>query len=275
MSKTILIFLLIFGIPLGVVCLYLLAALAAALFLWRKRNIRQWQKILREEPDFTPYEDITPDTIRFIVAIEDYKFWKHRGINLSNIYYSAKHNIKRYLRIISRGDHSGDVRGGSTISQQLVKNMYFNYRKSYFRKVMEMFITLWMERSISKEEIMELYMNFVFFGNGQYGIRQAARYYFDCAPEEMTVSQSLFLLPLLFAPTMLNPYRVPESFFNYRQIKVNELAKYSVLQEPELTRQRTEYTSDYPADNWIPRAPAKGTETIPVCHPRSLTAPAL
>ena len=91
-----------------------------------KRNIRQWQKILREEPDFTPYEDITPDTIRFIVAIEDYKFWKHRGINLSNIYYSAKHNIKRYLRIISRGDHSGDVRGGSTISQQLVKK-WLNY----------------------------------------------------------------------------------------------------------------------------------------------------
>jgi hypothetical protein len=140
--------------------------------------------------DWTPYEGISPFMETAIVVCEDGGFFGHRGIDYSAIENSLRMNLEvgRFLR------------GGSTVTMQLAKNIYLRKEKTLSRKLQEAVLTLVLEQHLSKHELMELYLNVIEFGPGIYGVRQAARYYFNEEPRELSLGQALYLGSILPAP---------------------------------------------------------------------------
>jgi 1A family penicillin-binding protein len=134
-----------------------------------------------------------------LVAIEDARFYEHGGIDLRGITRAlVKDVIKRRM-----------AEGGSTITQQLIKNKYFSGKKTIQRKFKEGILALEYERKFTKKQILEMYFNEVYFGNGAWGIVQAARLYFDKYPQELTEAECALLAGVPKAPTRYNPLGKP------------------------------------------------------------------
>ena len=131
------------------------------------------------------------------IAIEDRRFFRHVGIDPWGI-----------ARALVRNWSAGQVReGGSTISQQLAKTSFTGGERTLGRKAQEALITLWLEARLSKEEILSRYISNVYFGNNIYGLRAAAHFYFNTAPEHLTLAQAALLAGLVNAPNRLAPNR--------------------------------------------------------------------
>lgn len=125
-----------------------------------------------------------------VVLTEDSAFWTHRGFDFQEIQRSFERNL----------EEGRFARGGSTISQQLAKNMFLSSEKSVQRKVLEALITLQLEKHLSKKEILERYLNVVQFGPGIFGVKQAAQTYFKKSPSELDLIEASFLAFLLPSP---------------------------------------------------------------------------
>lgn len=129
------------------------------------------------------------------VAIEDRRFYKHFGIDLRAI-----------ARAVQRNSEAGGVReGASTITQQLAKNAFLTNQRSFRRKAQEALIALYLEARLSKDEILSRYLSAVYFGDGVYGLRAAARHYFDKTPETLSLGESAMLAGMVKAPSKLAP----------------------------------------------------------------------
>jgi penicillin-binding protein 1A len=138
---------------------------------------------------------LDPLTPAAFVAIEDRRFHRHWGIDPRGIGRAALANFR-----------GGGVRqGGSTITQQLAKTSFLSGDRTLKRKAQEVIIAFWLEAWLSKEEILSRYMSSVYFGDGVYGLRAAARHYFDREPEKLTLAQSAMLAGLVQAPSRLAP----------------------------------------------------------------------
>ena len=136
-----------------------------------------------------------------VVAIEDRRFRTHFGVDPMGL-----------ARAVSRNLFAGGVvEGGSTLTQQLAKNMFLTPERSLKRKVQEVVLSFWLETKYTKDQILEMYLNRVYFGNGAYGIDAAARRYFDVEPSELTLAQAAVLAGVLPAPTRYAPNRNPEA----------------------------------------------------------------
>ncbi len=140
--------------------------------------------------DWTPIGAISPLMPMSVMAMEDPSFMSHRGILIQAIENSMEQNITA----------GRFVRGGSTISMQLAKNLWLEREKTLSRKVQEAFLTTYLEQKLSKTQMLELYLNIVEFGPNLYGIGPAARHYFAEEPASLSLSQSLFLASLLPSP---------------------------------------------------------------------------
>lgn len=139
---------------------------------------------------WTPYERISPFMVKAVLTTEDTGFFQHRGIVPQSIANSMKENLEK----------EQFARGGSTVTMQLAKNLWLTRTKTISRKAQEFFLTTYLEQSLSKQEIMELYLNVIEFGPEVYGIRQAAQHYFGKGPEELTVAECAFLASILPSP---------------------------------------------------------------------------
>jgi len=124
--------------------------------------------------------------------------------------------------------------GGSTITQQLAKNMYFSFRKTFKRKIAELFVARKLEKVLDKEEILDLYFNIIYYGMEQYGIRDACRFYFQKHPSEVSVNQALTLGCLLPAPTMYNPLNENGYFGKGRKIALERLVSRLAMEEEDV-----------------------------------------
>lgn len=144
---------------------------------------------------YVAFDEIPPKIIETLLAVEDTMFFEHSGINLDAI-------IRAMLRNIKSG---GLNEGGSTITQQLVKNIALSMERTFDRKFKEAIITLQVEKFLSKEEILEKYLNCIFFGNGFYGIKTAADGYFNKDLENLTLKEIAMLMALPKAPSFYNP----------------------------------------------------------------------
>ncbi|HPU16586.1 MAG TPA: transglycosylase domain-containing protein, partial [Polymorphobacter sp.] len=132
-----------------------------------------------------------------LIAIEDRRFYSHWGIDPQGI-----------ARAMVRNTQAGGVaQGGSTITQQLAKTSFLSSSRSIKRKLQEVIIALWLEARLSKEEILSRYLSSVYYGDGAYGIRAAARTFFDTTPEELTIGQAAMLAAMVQAPSRLAPSR--------------------------------------------------------------------
>src|SRR5665811_1761227 len=134
---------------------------------------------------------------RAFVAIEDRRFYEHYGVDPFGIARAAMANVL----------HRGVAQGGSTITQQLAKNLFLTQERTITRKLQEAMLALWLERKFSKTQILELYLNRVYFGSGSYGIEQASLHYFGKSARHMSLPEAALLAGLVKSPSRLAPSR--------------------------------------------------------------------
>lgn len=140
--------------------------------------------------DYVPLRSISPFLQKAVVMSEDSMFWQHKGFDWESLEKSARENWE-----------SGTYkRGGSTISQQLAKNMFLSRDKTLIRKGIEALITMKIEKTLNKKEILERYLNVVEFGKDTFGVKKAAWLYFKKSPGNLTLVESAFLTMLLPSP---------------------------------------------------------------------------
>ena len=147
--------------------------------------------------EVVPLSRISPDFIQAVIATEDHRFWEHHGLD----------KLRTLKALWVTLFEPGKIQGASTITQQLAKNLFFSYRRTYMRKFRELLVALQIETQYSKREILEAYLNQIPFGVGAYGIEQAARSFFGKPALELNLAESALLAGLPKSPTRYNPYR--------------------------------------------------------------------
>jgi penicillin-binding protein 1A len=147
-----------------------------------------------------PLKELPPYLQNAFIAIEDRRFYSHYGIDPVGILRAAVANVL----------HRGVSQGGSTLTQQLAKNLFLTQERTLQRKLQEVELALWLERKHSKAEILELYLNRVYFGSGAYGVEAAAQRYFGKSARNVTLAEAAMLAGLVKSPSRLAPNRNPE-----------------------------------------------------------------
>src|SRR5438445_803997 len=145
-------------------------------------------------------KDLPPYLPKAFIAIEDRRFYSHYGVDPVGIARAAVTNLL----------HRGVSQGGSTLTQQLAKNLFLTQERTMARKLQEVELALWLERKHSKNEILELYLNRVYFGSGAYGVEAASQRYFGKSAKNVTVAEAAMLAGLVKSPSRLAPNRNPE-----------------------------------------------------------------
>jgi len=165
----------------------------------------------RSQEKLTPLSKISDTAEQALIAAEDQNFYEHDGFSLRSTVAAALANIR-----------GGDLTryGGSTLSQQLVKNSLFGNDNSFFRKYQELFLSIAIERQYSKDEILEMYLNSVYFGEGAFGISAAAQTYFNKPASELNAKESALLMGLLPAPSAYSPVSGDVDSANKKQAQV-------------------------------------------------------
>ena len=160
------------------------------------RNGKIFGQIYVENRETVPYEKLPPDLVNAVVAVEDAKFYEHHGYDSLGIIRAALKNLT-----------AGHVRqGGSTITQQLARNSFSLKERTYRRKLLEIFLAKRIEDNFSKQKIMELYLNRIYFGGGMYGAEAAARGYFGKSARDMSLAECATLAGLIKSPNRLSPW---------------------------------------------------------------------
>ena len=150
---------------------------------------------IRSQENFTSLEDMPETYVQAVVSVEDHRFYDHFGLDLIAIGRAVVNDIKagRY------------VEGGSTITQQLAKNLYFSQEKTMNRKAAEVFLALELEQKYTKDEILELYVNSIYFGDGYYSVGEASEGYFGKPASEMNDYECTLLAGVPNAPSKYAP----------------------------------------------------------------------
>lgn len=172
-----------------------------------------------------PYAEI-PETIKkATLAIEDDKFFHHGGVDFMGIFRAAVVNLR-----------AGEVvQGGSTITQQVAKVMFLSRERTFARKLKEFLLAREMERNFSKEEILEIYLNQIYYGHGCYGVEAAAQIYFDKGVKELTLGETALLAGLPKAPNSYSPFNNPKGALHRRDLVINRMlgSRYITKEEAE------------------------------------------
>ncbi|MDR7516267.1 MAG: PBP1A family penicillin-binding protein [Armatimonadota bacterium] len=163
------------------------------------RNGELIASLYRENRVVLPLGEIPLTLRRAVIAIEDERFYSHPGVDIRGTVRAVWRNL--LAREI--------VEGGSTITQQLARSLFLTRRRALSRKLAEMVLAVEIERRLTKDEILERYLNEVYFGHGAYGVQMAARIYFGKPAGDLTLAESAFLAGLIRAPSAYDPFRDP------------------------------------------------------------------
>src|SRR5256714_2402996 len=196
---------------------------------------------LRELPALLP---------KAFLAIEDRRFYSHYGIDPFGVARAVGANLL----------HRGVSQGGSTISQQLAKNLFLTQERTMQRKLQEVILSVWLERKYSKDEILDLYLNRVYFGNGAYGVEAAAQRYFGKSARNVTLAEAALLAGLVKSPSKLAPTRNFDGAERRAQIVLaamsdahfisDDAAKSAIALAPKIVKQSAGGSINYVAD-WV------------------------
>ena len=178
---------------------------------------------IRQKEDYTKIDDMPQIYLKAVVSVEDHRFYKHFGIDVISIGRAFVNNIKKMKF----------VEGGSTITQQLAKNIYFTQDKKIVRKVAEIFMAFSIESNYNKDEILELYLNTSYFGNGFYSVKSASLGYFNKLPKDMNDSESIMLAGIPNAPSLYNPIQNKNLAIERQRQVINKMIKYGNLDKVE------------------------------------------
>ncbi len=192
--------------------------------------------VFREENRVNINIDDIPDEVKnAIISIEDKRFYDHHGIDYRRIFGAVAANIK----------NGWGVEGGSTITQQVIKQSVLTPEKTLTRKIQEAWLALKLERSYSKDQILEMYLNNIYFGHGAYGIKTAAKTYFDKDDlSELSTSQIALLVGLPNAPSANNPVKYPERAEKRRDLVLSAMANNDVISQQEAEDAKDNSVSD-------------------------------
>lgn len=166
-------------------------------------------------------KELPPYLPKAFVAIEDRRFYSHYGIDPIGL---ARASIANVL-------HRGVSQGGSTITQQLAKNLFLTQDRTLWRKLQELVLALWLERKFSKNEILELYLNRVYFGAGAYGVEAAAQRYFGKSAKQVKIAEAAMLAGLVKSPSRLAPSRNPNGAERRAQSVLAAMAELGFVTE--------------------------------------------
>jgi penicillin-binding protein 1A len=165
--------------------------------------------------------EVPPYLPKAFVAIEDRRFYDHFGIDPIGLGRALVNNLRR----------AGGVQGGSTLTQQLAKNLFLTQERTAARKIQEAILALWLERTYSKDQILELYLNRVYFGSGAYGVEAAAQRYFNKSARSVTIAEAAMLAGLVQAPSRLAPNRNPEAAEKRAQLVIAAMADQGLISQ--------------------------------------------
>ncbi len=174
-----------------------------------------------------PYQEISPNLVNALLATEDARFYKHSGVD-----------PRAMMRVMIGVLTFSNKGGGSTITQQLAKNLFprdpnANFFKLVFTKLKEWVVAAKLERNYTKEEIIAMYFNTVDFGSLAHGIKSAAKTFFDKEPKDLSIEESAMLVGLLKAPTAYSPIKNPENALRRRNVVLGQMYKYDYITEAQ------------------------------------------
>lgn len=175
-----------------------------------------------EDRVWVKYEDLPKDLINATVAIEDKRFWTHPGVDWIRTGYGV-------LSMLT----GQDIQGGSTLTQQLIKNLTQYDDVTVERKILEIFTALEFEKQRSKEEIMEWYLNYIYLGDRCNGVYTAALNYFGKELDELTLAECASLISITQNPSLRNPYRFPEYNLQRRNLTLEMMCEQGMISEAE------------------------------------------
>lgn len=166
-----------------------------------------------------PIEKISPNIVKTVIAMEDTDFYKHNGINIKGIMRAI------YVDIKARSF----VEGGSTLTQQLARNLFLYKQKKIVRKLAEMVLAIKIEKKFTKTEILEMYLNQVYWGHNAYGIESASRMYFGKPSAELNLSESAALVGMLSGPELYSPFRNFQRCKERQKIVLQRMRKLEII----------------------------------------------
>lgn len=190
----------------------------------RKISLEDTVNKVRNDKNYVKLEDLPKDYINAVIAVEDHRYKEHGAIDIIAIGRAIWTNITRFqLR-----------EGGSTITQQVAKNLFFIYEKdAATRKVAEVFAAIDLERNYSKDDILELYVNTIYFVDGYYGIKEACEGYLKTSPSKMTLYDCTMMAGIPNAPSVYAPTVNPELTRSRQKKVISDMVKYNYLSQEQ------------------------------------------
>ncbi len=193
---------------------------------------------------FVPREEMPLHLRQAFVAAEDDRFYRHPGIDLASMARALWHNLQAG-RI---------VQGGSSITQQLAKNLYLTPDRTLDRKAREFLLALQLERDFSKEDILTAYLNLIYFGHGHYGIADAAAHYYQKEPRDLSLAESAQLAGLTRGPALYCPFNRPEASRQRQLWVLEQMERAGYISPEEALRAREEEPPRALAPGWLATA---------------------
>ena len=191
-----------------------------------KISIEDKVKEIQNKENYTKISELPQMYINAVISVEDHRFYKHSGIDIIAIGRAVVNDIKAM----------SFVEGGSTITQQLAKNIYFTQEKKIERKIAEVFMAFEIEKRYNKNEILELYLNTSYFGDGYYTVREASIGYFGKEPIKMTDSECIMLAGIPNAPSAYAPTKNPELAKQRQKQVIEKMTKNKYLTQEEANK---------------------------------------
>lgn len=179
--------------------------------------------IIREKENYAKIDEIPQIYKDAVISVEDHRFYKHNGVDIIAIGRAFVNDIKAMEF----------VEGGSTITQQLAKNIYFTQEKKITRKIAEVFMAFEIEKEYDKNQILELYLNTSYFGDGYYTVKEACKGYFNKELNEMTDYECILLAGIPNAPSVYAPTKNPELSKQRQKQVINKMIEYGYLTQNE------------------------------------------
>lgn len=181
---------------------------------------------IRNKENYVTIDNIPADFKNAIIAVEDHRFESHGAIDLISIGRAIVRNVSEFRL----------VEGGSTITQQFAKNTFFTQEKSFVRKVAEVFVAIDLEEMYTKDEIIEMYMNTIYFGDGFYGISSASHGYFNKEPIELTLDELTLLAGIPNAPGIYSLSNNPDLARQRQKQVIGCMVEYGYLSKEDANK---------------------------------------
>lgn len=204
-------------------------------------------RVFREDRTNVPLKEIPQSLRDATIAIEDSRFYEHAGVDVRGIARAVWTNV--------RGQRL--AQGGSTITQQLARNVYLNQRKTFQRKIQEAVLAILIERRYEKDRILEMYLNQVYYGSGAFGVQAASKVYFGKDVGQLTLSEAAMIAGMPKKPSAYSPHEDKEAAITRRDIVLNRMAELGMLTASERDEAKNKKLAI------IPRAKGRSTYKAP------------